>query len=102
MSDWEDFARRHWSFVASIVAGVFVSIITADQQTPAMAVTRVAVGLLCALIFTDPIVDWLDREPDVYRNATAALLAVSGYAIARVVSNFRLAVLVDLMKAWRR
>ena len=101
MTDPEDLLRRNWSFLGSILAGLVLSILTADQQTPGMFAARAIAGLACALIFTDPIVDWLDREPDIYRDATAALLAVSGYAVARVVSNFRLAMLVDLIKAWR-
>lgn len=102
MSDLEDLARRHWAYVASILAGIIVSVVTADQQTPAMALVRMVAGLFCALIFTYPIVDWLGREPDIYRNATAALLAVSGYAVARLINNFRWSNLVDLLKAWRR
>lgn len=102
MSDFEDLARRHWSFVASMLAGILISVVTADQQTPAMAFVRLVTGLFCALLFTDPILDWLGREPDIYRNATAALLAVSGYAVARLINNLRWSILVDLLKAWRR
>jgi hypothetical protein len=99
MHDWID---RHLWFALSVIGGIIVSVLTADNQSLPVAAARVFCGLFCAVFFTDPLLDALGRDPAVYRNAMAGLLAVSGYAAVRMLNQMKWERLVDIVKAWRK
>lgn len=98
MLEWLD---RHLWFGVSIIGGIIVSILTAENHSVWIATARVACGLFCAVVFTDPLLDILMRDPEIYRNAMAGLLAVSGYAGVRMINSANWSKLSDLIKAVR-
>lgn len=98
MPDW---LRDHGWFLVAVGGGVIVSMLTAERHSLPMAVARVGAGFFCGVFFTDPTLDWLSLEPDVYRNAVAALWGMSGYAVTRMVNTIRWERLSDIIKAWR-
>ena len=102
MMDFRDADGFSWSLLLSIIGGLVISLLTADQQTLPVAMARVVVGFLAAFLFTDAIVHWLELDPGVFQNPVAALLAISGYVVARVISNFRKADILNAIAAWRR
>lgn len=63
----------------------------------------VAAALLVAIIFTDPLLVYLNMNPAVYKNAVAALVALTGEGIVRwllqLVSDP--AKILAFVKAWR-
>lgn len=63
----------------------------------------VASALLVATIFTDPLVAYLNLNPDAYKTAVAALVALTGEGVVRwmlqLVSDP--ARILAFVKAWR-
>ena len=45
----------------------------------------VFIAVFSAYVFTDPVIAWLHMDPDTYKSAVAALVALSGEGIARLV-----------------
>ncbi len=80
LADW--LIDNVW-MVAAVLGGIVVSILTSEEHTIRMAAARVASGLFCATMFPGPLLDLLGRDPEVYGNAVAGLLAMTGYAIAK-------------------
>ena len=95
MQDW---LREHGWFALSVVGGIIVSVLTADNQSWPVAAARVFCGLFCAVFFTDPLLDALGRDPAVYRNA----MAVSGYAAVRMLNQMKWERVLDIVRAWRK
>lgn len=66
-------------------------------------VISVASALLVAIIFTDPLLAYLNLNPTVYRNAVAALVALTGEGVVRwllqLVSDPTK--ILAVVKAWR-
>ncbi|MEM1149741.1 MAG: hypothetical protein AAGI03_04180 [Pseudomonadota bacterium] len=98
---WHDLARQNWSYVLAIAAGLLVSFLTADQQSVAVAIIRVVVGFVCALLFTPVALDLLEQDSDAWRHAVAALIAMSAYVVARMVNRLKWSLVIDLLRAWR-
>ncbi|ETW11198.1 hypothetical protein ATO8_18630 [Roseivivax marinus] len=90
-------AENVWMLIA-VGGGILVSIITSDDHSLKSGTGRILAGLFFAVVFPDPILTFLDRDPVVYGNALAGLLAMTGYAIAKaLVSTGPL----DWIAAWR-
>lgn len=67
--------------------------------TPFGAVFTIAVAVLSALVFTRPVMQWLNISQEPYNiAAVAALIALSGEHIARQLMELKI---VDLLRAWR-
>lgn len=98
MSEW---LRTHGYFLLALGGGILLSVLTAERHSLQMAAVRVSAGLICGWFFTDPTLDWLALDPDIYRNAVAALWGMSGYAVTRMVNTIRWERLFDIIKAWR-
>ncbi|APX25298.1 MULTISPECIES: hypothetical protein [Salipiger] len=73
--------------LAAVIGGILVSILTSEEQTFRMAVVRVCSGLFFATLFPGPVLDVLGRDPAIYGNAVAGLLAMTGYAIAKSLAG---------------
>jgi len=83
-----EWVRDNVWLLLAILGGILVSVLASEHHSPKEAFRRVAAGLFCGWFFPDPFLDWLDRDPSIYGNAVAALFAMTGYALARVVVNF--------------
>lgn len=73
MPDYFDF--RFWLAVAGAAA---VKLLTSPWHSPTRAIVTVLAAVFSAWAFTDPVLRWWDLEPDTYRNAVAAILALTG------------------------
>lgn len=65
--------------------------------------TSFASALFLAIVFTDPVLAWLNLSPDDYKAAAAALIAITGEGVTRwalsLISDP--AKLLEWVKAWR-
>lgn len=43
----------------------------------------VASALFCAIVFTEPVLDYLNLNPETYKAALAALIALTGEGVVR-------------------
>lgn len=98
MTDW---IREQLWFLLSILGGVVVSIITTETHSVKIGAARLFSGVFCAVIFTDPIMDLWDFNPDIYENAVAGLLAITGYAVAKIIASLKLQDLMNFVKIFR-
>ena len=62
------------------------------------SVTTIAAAVSSALLFTLPLLDFLELSGDVYVAAIAALVALSAEHIARQLLDMKI---IELIKAWR-
>lgn len=81
--DWHDF--KLW---AAIAGGVGVAASLSTAKTWAARLGAIGSGVFFAIVFTEPILHWLELDVEVYEFAVAALLALTGDRIARRVSDF--------------
>lgn len=61
-------------------------------------------AVFCAVVFTDPALEYLSLPAETWKTAMAAVLALTGEAIVRLLMNIiprDAAGLIDLFKAWR-
>jgi hypothetical protein len=75
-------------FVLASIGGALVSVASIETHSWLEAFARFGIGLFCAIVFTDPVVHWLGYEEEVYKYGIAALLAMTGYSFAKLVTNF--------------
>lgn len=48
---------------------------------------RIGAGVFTAIVFTDPVLDWNQLNPVVYKAPVAALLCILGHDLIRLVVN---------------
>lgn len=86
------------AYLASILGGVIVSVMTSgDKIVSTLTLYRVCAGVFSALAFTEPVIDWLGRDPDLWRKGVAALLAISGFGLVRMLSDVKLGDLMEII-----
>ena len=73
--------------IGAVMGGIIVSILTSEDHTLKMALVRDVTGCFCAIFLTHPLLDILGRDPAIYGNAVAGLLAMTGYAIAKNLAH---------------
>lgn len=95
------YLREQMGLLLAIGGGITVSILTSDRQSFTAACARVAAGTFCATVLTDPFLDFMAFDPDVYRNAIAGIFAMSGYALSRFAANWDRKTLLDVIRALR-
>lgn len=93
-----------FSFWIAVVGAVIVKLITSPYHSFWRAVVTVLAAVFSAWVFTESVVDWFGLDPDTYKTPMAALLALTGEGLMRVLmagSNDPIK-LIELWKAWRR
>ena len=95
ISEWV--AGNFWLLFA-IAGGIAVSMVTSEEHSARSSIGRVLSGLFFAVVFPDPLLNFLGRDPEIYGNATAGLLAMTGYAIAKAIVTSGPA---DWLAAWK-
>jgi hypothetical protein len=78
MMDWTDV-----KLVATIIAGVIVSTLLSTAATWRVRLSSIIAGAFIAVIFTGPLIKWLELEFSTYQYAVAGFLAMSGDRLAR-------------------
>lgn len=88
-----------WFWLA-IVGAIIVKLVTADQFSWWRSVVTVVAAVFAAFFFTDPALDFLNLNPEIYRTPMAAVIALTGEGAMKflVVSAGHPQKLVDL---WR-
>ena len=94
---WEWLTDNVWMIVA-IGGGILVSMLTSEDHNLKSGTARILAGLFFAIVFPDPILAVLERDPEVYGNALSGLLAMTGYAIAKTLVSTGP---MDWIQAWR-
>lgn len=89
---------RSVEFWVAMIFAVFVKVRASKKITVLGAAFTIATAVLSALVFTGPLLDWLDLSGETYVAAVAALVALSAEHIARQLMETRV---VDLIRAWR-
>ncbi len=92
-----ELAQRVEFWVAMMFA-VLVKLRTSPQLTPLNAMLTTLAAISGALVFTEPVVEWLQFDSDKMRYATAAVVGLCCEHLAR-----HIAVLTpkDLLELWR-
>lgn len=93
MNEYTDY--RFWLAVAG---AAFIKLMTSPWHSPTRAVITVMAAVFAAWAFTDPVIDWWNLSPDKYRNAVAAVLALTGEGSMRWLIN---ATPERIFDAWR-
>lgn len=92
---------RHAWLIFWIAAGLAVSMLASGKHSLRLAIARIACGSFCAVLFPGPILDFLGRDPAVYGNFLAGLLAMTGYALVRLIANLDAKQMLELVRAIR-
>lgn len=87
----------------AIIGAVVVKIILSDKLTVVRSTATASAGIFAAWVFTDPFLSVVGWEPDRYRIAVAAMLALTGENLLRRVLDFTSSesMIADLFKMWR-
>ncbi len=70
-------------FAATIAGASLVAMLLSKAPTWKERIAAVATGVFLAVVFTGPVMHWLALDAEVYEQAVAALLAISGDRIVR-------------------
>lgn len=82
----------------AIGGAILVKIITSEKHSFKRAATIISVSVFAAWVGTDPMVDYMNLDPEKHRVVTAALLALTGESLVRWLSNLDP---MKLIQAWR-
>jgi hypothetical protein len=87
----------------AIIGAVAVKLVLSDKLTLARSFATSSAGIFAAWVFTDPLLNALGWEPDRYRIAVAALLALTGENILRRLLDFTNSesMIAEILKMWR-
>lgn len=85
-------------FWVAMVLAALIKLSSSPKLTFGGAVVTVVTAVLAALVFTEPLITWLELSGDIYVAAVAALVALSAEHLARQVLDMRI---TDIIKAWR-
>lgn len=93
--------QENLGFLLVVAGGLIVSILSSERHTLLGTLSRIAAGVFCAVLFTDPVLHYLSLEADAYRKATAGIFSMSGYAITRFAANWDRQTVIDFVRALR-
>ena len=71
-----------WFWIISTGAAI-VKVATSPFYSIWRAIMTVGAALFAAFVFTEPALDLLGLDPEVYRNGVAAILALTGEGLMR-------------------
>lgn len=75
---------QYWLVVA---LATVIKVITSATLTWWKVITTVLFAVFAAWVFTDPMLHFLDLDPEVYRNPMAAIMALAGEGCMRWLVN---------------
>lgn len=86
-------------FWAAIGGAILVKLLTVKRLSFWQVCVTTISALFFAVVFTAPAIHWWDLAPSTYEPAVAALFALFGEHLARLVLQSQS--IADLIKAWR-
>ncbi|MBO9441366.1 hypothetical protein J7363_04630 [Phaeobacter italicus] len=89
------FSMEFWLAMA---AAILLKLRASPQITLFGAITTTASAICCALVFTEPLMDWLELDGEVYTYAVCALIALTGEHIARQILSLGIEDAVRLLR----
>lgn len=91
-------------FWIAVALATAVKLFTSQYQSFLRAVATVMAAVFSAYFFTDPAINFLSLDPDVYKAAVAALLALTGEGIIRLVIGWseKPTSFLDFLERWRK
>lgn len=91
------------SFWIAIAGATIVKLLTSPYSSFMRAVLTVVAAVFSAWAFTEPALDWLGLNPATYKTPMAALLALTGEGLIRILmagSNDPIKIM-EWWRAWR-
>jgi len=85
-------------FWVAMIAASLIKVRASPRITFWGAVITVFCAVTSALVFTMPLMDWLELTGDIHVAAVAALVALSAEHFARQILDLKL---IELIRAWR-
>lgn len=90
-------------FWLAVAGAVVVKLITSEFAGITRAAITVTAAVFSAWVFTNPILDFLDLNPETYQIPVAALAALTGEGFIKMVIRVTAEPqsLLDFIRAWR-
>lgn len=91
------------AFWIAVIGATLIKVFTSPYGGIVRLFTMVVAAIFSAYWFTDPVLDWLKLNPETYRYGVAALLALTGEGLMRMVIGIsnEPSKLVDFWRMWR-
>ncbi len=93
-----EFGKDGIMFILAIIGGVIVSVISDTKHSLKAGIIRTFTGIFFAVFFCDPILHYLSFDVEVYRNATAGLLAITGYTLGKLLVSLSIEQIISWYK----
>lgn len=88
-------------FWAAVGVATLLKLVTSKLHSPWRVVVMIGFALFSAVFFTDPVLHFMQWDPDVYKAPTAALLALTGEGIMRSLVTLNWDRMIEFVRAWR-
>lgn len=94
---------HNWQFWAAVAGATAFRVLSSPIKPLRVALAGAFGGIFAAVIFTDPILTYLNAQPDTYKAAVAALLTLTGESLMRLVMIITRdpAKGIELWKSWK-
>jgi hypothetical protein len=94
---------HNWVFWIAVAGATLFRVLSQPVQPMRLAFAGAFGGVFAAVFFTDPILAYLNANPDTYKAAAAALLTLTGESIMRllIIVSRDPAKGIELWKQWR-
>ena len=91
------------SFWISVAGATIVKLLTTPYKSLIHLGLTIFAAVFSAMVFTDPVLAWLKLDPNAYKAAIAALLALTGEGIMRALITVAAdpTKALEWVRAWR-
>lgn len=91
------------SFWVAAIGAALVKLFTSQYQSFFRSFVTVGAAVFCAVTFTEAALDWFRLAPETYKVPMAALLALTGESLLRLILSFfdDPKKLLEIIRAWR-
>lgn len=87
----------------TVICAVLIKLIISETLSIIRAASTIGAAIFSAWVFTDPALHWFALDPERYRLAVAAILALLGENLIRRLLDLTGSdtAIANLIKAWR-
>lgn len=91
------------TFWLAVLGATLIKLFTGPYHSLPRAVVTVFAAVFSAYFFTEPVLHYLEFDPEVYSSAVAALLALTGEGLVRLLIQAinDPSKALDWLKVWR-
>ena len=90
-----------WKFWGAVFGAIILKLLMSKTQSVCQALVTVVAALFAAWIFTDPVLHWMEWEPETYKAPLAALLALTSEGLLRSLMTIHLDKIVEYVRKLR-